>query len=965
MADVKDKLVSLEGLKAVTDGINDMTTGINLLRGTRDFRQGVGRLKSLPTWNYKDGFMLGSYGAVSNEDGEFSICYADRPGASTSTVTDIYSSVIEDGLNVGDVYTYSLEVRIDDDSVVSAAKNTVIGAIRCLNNVPTVIAYINITLGDLGTDITIGKWYKVKKTITVVSGTVVMNANIRFVGDKTMSVRKLKLEKGSINNPIWSPSPFDIDYINDETTVINLLRGTRDFTLGNIADSSNPLYYTDGFKNQSNYTLSKDEQDFGVATKSGSGSFGFYGSLVNAENIKELTLFADIKLTDADTLKASQSCIGLTYFEEDSPTTPRTLKSLSLGEAFNNNLINDEWRTIVLHASVPSSASRILAAFNKYDGAGSVSYRKCGLYEGHINHPIWSASPFDVAQESALYPSVNLGSNVNRINQGDNLDDFTTPGTYACYNSADTSGISNCPTTFAFKLYVDKATGSNNTGGDENRYIRQTLVIFSSDATVYIRYNNEHTVNWTPWRQTYANTTVRPIEAGGTNATTATKALSNLGAMPLAGGTFTGAVKNTIGHYTHIAQGTAGQQGYVNIARITAKTGYINSPIYFKLFSRARNTECDLWIRLNNAATVDTMKVDVAYYIGTTFNVVVHKAATGVWDVYVKKFEGYDVISVADSYWYTSVITPTAGTIEWLNVHADEPPTSDIVQATPAPMDIIASSAATLTGTLSIANGGTGATSANEALDNLFVVASIPEWGDTTFEDTQGYFPFLNSNTGTGQHHVVKRAPSKVWTWIVSKIRSVFGFSSSNVLSAANGGTGTTTLDNFVQYLGTNPITSNSQDVRDKWTNSPIGVYYFSNNNVLTGSPDAYGSLLNMHTPNGSVIQQLFLSNSGDAYVRRFNGSYTEKIPFERLAKASEIPTVQKGTVSINPKSSGTATVTFSPAFSSAPVVVCTPEGGQAALYINQKTASGFTINMVENVSTSTQAFTVDWVAYA
>jgi hypothetical protein len=51
--------------------------------------------------------------------------------------------------------------------------------------------------------------------------------------------------------------------------------------------------------------------------------------------------------------------------------------------------------------------------------------------------------------------------------------------------------------------------------------------------------------------------------------------------------------------------------------------------------------------------------------------------------------------------------------------------------------------------------------------------------------------------TSTEKGFCVRRKASQLWTYIASKIREIFGFSTENVLSTNNGGTGATSLDNI------------------------------------------------------------------------------------------------------------------------------------------------------------------------
>lgn len=112
------------------------------------------------------------------------------------------------------------------------------------------------------------------------------------------------------------------------------------------------------------------------------------------------------------------------------------------------------------------------------------------------------------------------------------------------------------------------------------------------------------------------------------------------------------------------------------------------------------------------------------------------------------------------------------------------------------------------TGALPVANGGTGKTTAkaaqNALLANINTVST--DVGDDSF--FVGYYQSPSDATGA----LYKRVSSDIWNWIVSKIRSTFGFSSSNVLPVSNGGTGLTKapsmLVNLESASAANPLAS-------------------------------------------------------------------------------------------------------------------------------------------------------------
>lgn len=92
------------------------------------------------------------------------------------------------------------------------------------------------------------------------------------------------------------------------------------------------------------------------------------------------------------------------------------------------------------------------------------------------------------------------------------------------------------------------------------------------------------------------------------------------------------------------------------------------------------------------------------------------------------------------------------------------------------------------TGAVPVANGGTGGTTAKAAQYNL--LNGMNSASDAVNDDTSVVFAY---GTGTSSNGAVyKRQLQYVWNWIVTKIRSTFGFNSSNVLPVSHGGTGGT-----------------------------------------------------------------------------------------------------------------------------------------------------------------------------
>ena len=87
------------------------------------------------------------------------------------------------------------------------------------------------------------------------------------------------------------------------------------------------------------------------------------------------------------------------------------------------------------------------------------------------------------------------------------------------------------------------------------------------------------------------------------------------------------------------------------------------------------------------------------------------------------------------------------------------------------------------TGALPVANGGTGATDAANARQQL-QAASNSYTNSPAVSDTDYVVTSTSASSGT------RATFATLWNWIATKIRSVFGFNSSNVLDVEHGGTG-------------------------------------------------------------------------------------------------------------------------------------------------------------------------------
>lgn len=98
--------------------------------------------------------------------------------------------------------------------------------------------------------------------------------------------------------------------------------------------------------------------------------------------------------------------------------------------------------------------------------------------------------------------------------------------------------------------------------------------------------------------------------------------------------------------------------------------------------------------------------------------------------------------------------------------------------------------------TVPATKGGTGKTTLQDS-----AIALIGSLSTGTAIDDTSTFVVQGSGEGYTDKYYRKSA-SNVWNYIADKIRSVFGFTTSNVLPIANGGTGATTAANALKNLG-------------------------------------------------------------------------------------------------------------------------------------------------------------------
>lgn len=206
--------------------INDETTGINLLRGTRDFYKGVISAGVRETGLKSDGitFSAGQWEVVQ-PDNPNDFAYVKR--IPTGTASHLYFNPLRPSEINDNKFTVSFEFMFEEPPTA----NTNFIQFLVLNNDNTDIAQ-QVVVGTTNVgfstyrDIPTNKW--IKGSFVFNDVTVQENQYIRLglVGSSTETVskcvRKVKLESGSIYNPIWSISPFDVMRVSKFLTTTSI-----------------------------------------------------------------------------------------------------------------------------------------------------------------------------------------------------------------------------------------------------------------------------------------------------------------------------------------------------------------------------------------------------------------------------------------------------------------------------------------------------------------------------------------------------------------------------------------------------------------------------------------------------------------------------------------------------------------------------------------------------------------------
>lgn len=207
------------------DNLDDMTTGINLLRGTKDFANGT--IKWLPESNYCiDGFFNAprsgapTFKVVKDKEGNAAVTIVEgAEGAQLTCITlEPYAR--------NDKFTLSFEFMFEDISKVTPDTGL---AYIGITNSQTFAGYKTVTVKDVmdSESIKAGKWYTAKYIYSATEDSVETRClRLSIIGNTYGFVRRPVLLKGEVHNPVSSLSPLDISTLNETRAIARVGQGT-------------------------------------------------------------------------------------------------------------------------------------------------------------------------------------------------------------------------------------------------------------------------------------------------------------------------------------------------------------------------------------------------------------------------------------------------------------------------------------------------------------------------------------------------------------------------------------------------------------------------------------------------------------------------------------------------------------------------------------------------------------------
>lgn len=378
--------------------------GINLLRGTRDFTLVT---TNQQTGSYgKNGFTWSDASVVNEDDGFSSI------SIKSSSSSRLYCSAVipdKNDYNINDI-TISFYILVENEGTISNTYNFMSVAVQKFGS-GSDVAVKNYSVADIFNVGNVNEIVKNKLYKCIINFHNTWNVDYDFycivfrnnIGS-TVHVKKIKAEYGNIANPTWSPNPFDIDTTARKAVPsagINLLRGTRDFS--NAYGSG---YSKDGFMINSS-SIEKTNDGFWSFTTSSNGVSAYSSLSTSAyRDANDFTFCFEVMFDDLSKISNDTQIFKAMYIYADISSDAQgspAWAGVSQLVGDKSTLIENKWYKVIYyaHANAQTKDYCIAAILrNNSNTGGNVSFRKLCAFDGIIENPTWSASPFDLVEKS-------------------------------------------------------------------------------------------------------------------------------------------------------------------------------------------------------------------------------------------------------------------------------------------------------------------------------------------------------------------------------------------------------------------------------------------------------------------------------------------------------------------------------------------------------------------------------------
>lgn len=130
--------------------------------------------------------------------------------------------------------------------------------------------------------------------------------------------------------------------------------------------------------------------------------------------------------------------------------------------------------------------------------------------------------------------------------------------------------------------------------------------------------------------------------------------------------------KQTKNQYCFAASGADGTDGFILMARITINAAEADSPMTFEFIRRKASASMTVHVCFASSSSTDPSVSKVSYE-GSNYGAYLTKSAARVWDLYVRKVDASDVITL--SRWYTTQQQMQKVSVEFVGTIASQVPT--------------------------------------------------------------------------------------------------------------------------------------------------------------------------------------------------------------------------------------------------------------------------------------------------